>query len=50
MWFRSPKKTSPKLEKLLESFRKAVPPVEHDRVLQKDIAAAAAFVDSWSQN
>lgn len=47
LWFRRPLRTSPFLENLLERFRKAVPPLASDRLLQPDIERAAQFVRSW---
>ena len=44
LWFRLPAKTSPGLEALVDAYRKVVPPVESDRVLQKDIAAGVEFL------
>ncbi|RFN58249.1 histidine ammonia-lyase [Marixanthomonas ophiurae] len=46
--FRRPKKTSPLLESLLESFRKTAPFVEEDRVLANDIHASVAFLQSFT--
>ena len=46
--FRRPKKTSPLLESLLESFRKTAPFVEEDRVLANDIHASVAFIQSFT--
>ena len=46
--FRKPKKTSPLLESLLESFRKTAPFVEEDRVLANDIHASVAFLQSFT--
>ena len=48
MWFRRPAKTSPQLEKILAEFRKIVPPLTTDRLLQPDIAAARTFVSNWN--
>ncbi|PVW13776.1 histidine ammonia-lyase [Marixanthomonas spongiae] len=48
MAFRRPKKTSPLLESLLGSFRKAAPFVEEDRVLANDIHASVAFLQSFT--
>lgn len=48
MEFRRPKKTSPLLEALLESFRKVVPFAAEDRLLANDIHASIAFIQSFS--
>jgi len=48
MEFRRPKKTSPILEALLESFRNVVPFVAEDRLLANDIHAAIAFIQSFN--
>jgi len=46
--FRRPKKTSPFLESLLETYRKVAPFVSEDRVLADDIHASVAFIQSFS--
>ncbi len=47
MWFRKPDRTSPQLELILEKFRKIVPPLTTDRLMQPDIAHARQFVSEW---
>src|SRR5688572_1722236 len=42
--FRKPLKTSPELEKMVDTFRQSVPFVEEDRVLHDDIQKAEKFV------
>jgi histidine ammonia-lyase len=42
--FRRPLKTSPELEKMVDTFRQSVPFVEEDRVLHDDIQKAEKFV------
>ena len=42
--FRRPLKTSPDLEKMVDTFRQSVPFVEEDRVLHDDIQKAEKFV------
>jgi histidine ammonia-lyase len=44
--FRRPLKTSPKLEAILEPFRKAVPFVSEDRVLHDDMIRSVEFLRS----
>tara|TARA_R110001592_G_scaffold162584_2_gene396081 strand:- start:232555 stop:234072 length:1518 start_codon:yes stop_codon:yes gene_type:complete len=39
-------KTSPFLESFLSAFREEVPFIEEDRIIQKDIVKARAFIDS----
>lgn len=46
--FRRPKKTSPYLESLLDSFRQSVPFVDKDRLLANDIHASIAFLQSFT--
>lgn len=46
--FRRPKKTSPFLESLLDSFRQSVPFVDEDRLLANDIHASIAFLQSFT--
>ncbi|MFT5986150.1 MAG: histidine ammonia-lyase, partial [Planctomycetota bacterium] len=46
--FRRPKKTSPLLESLLESYRSTVPFVKEDRLLANDIHASVAFLQSFA--
>jgi len=46
--FRRPAKSSPALEKLMSEFRSKVPAMNADRVLHEDIAAALAFLQSYS--
>jgi histidine ammonia-lyase len=46
--FRRPLKTSPQLEKLVNTFRQSVPFVEEDRVLHDDIQKAEKFVREFS--
>lgn len=46
--FRRPKKTSPFLESLLDSFRQSVPFVDEDRLLANDIHASIAFLQSFN--
>ncbi len=45
--FRRPKKTSPRLEALIDTFRQVVPFIEDDRVLHDDIRKAEAFLRNW---
>jgi histidine ammonia-lyase len=42
--FRKPLKTSPELERFVNTFRKHVPFVEEDRVLHNDIRQAEMFL------
>jgi histidine ammonia-lyase len=42
--FRRPLKTSPYLERMINTFRKQVPFIEEDRVLHDDIQKAEKFV------
>lgn len=44
--FLRPLKTSPALEKVMTAIRKSVPPIEDDRVFQKDILAITEIVKS----
>lgn len=44
--FRRPTKTSPKLEELLQSYRKTVPFLESDRILFNDIHATQNFIST----
>jgi len=46
--FRRPKKTSPFLESLLDSFRQSVPFVDEDRLLANDIHESIAFLQSFN--
>jgi histidine ammonia-lyase len=46
--FRRPLKTSPILEKLVDTFRQSVPFVEEDRVLHDDIQKAEKFVRDYT--
>jgi histidine ammonia-lyase len=46
--FRRPKKTSPFLESILETYRTVVPFVAEDRLLADDIHASVAFLQSFS--
>jgi histidine ammonia-lyase len=45
--FRKPLKTSPELEKMVDTFRQSVPFVEEDRVLHDDIQKAEKFVRDY---
>lgn len=47
LWFREPAQTGTALRPLLAAFRESTPPVQQDRILQKDFAAASHFIDSW---
>ncbi len=42
--FRRPAKTSPVLESILEKYRKAVPPLNGDRILHEDMVRTEAFL------
>lgn len=42
--FRRPAKSSPKLEKLMESFRSLVPALDNDRVMYTEIEASREFI------
>jgi histidine ammonia-lyase len=44
LFFRRPAETSPRLEALLEVYRRRVPPVEHDRVLSADMQETVLFM------
>ncbi|MEK7256201.1 MAG: histidine ammonia-lyase, partial [Bacteroidota bacterium] len=44
MEFRRPGRTSQVLEEILEKYRQAVPPLDYDRVLSKDMAATVDFL------
>jgi histidine ammonia-lyase len=44
LWFRSPLKTSARLQAVLDSYRTMVPPVEQDRFLHADIANGRQFL------
>ncbi len=46
--FRRPLKTSPNLEKLIDTFRQPVPFVEEDRVLHDDIQKAEKFIREFT--
>ena len=46
--FRAPKKSSPFLESLLETYRKDVPFMEEDRILADDIHKTVAFIQSFT--
>lgn len=46
--FRRPSKTSPKLEKMVDTFRQRVPFVEEDRVLHHDLVKAERFIRELS--
>ena len=45
--FRRPQKTSPVLEKMVDTFRQSVPFLEEDRVLHDDIQKAEKFVREY---
>ena len=48
LYFRRPLKTSPKLENMLEQFRRQVSFIENDRVLHDDIVKAVQFIKKVS--
>jgi histidine ammonia-lyase len=48
MHFRKPLKTSPVLEKLLDTFRLRVAFIEADRLLHEDMMKAEAFLKEWT--
>jgi histidine ammonia-lyase len=45
--FRRPLKTSPYLEKVMDTFRAVVPFIEDDRMLYEDIRKAEQFLKTW---
>jgi histidine ammonia-lyase len=47
LWFRKPLQTSAMLQEVIENFRKVVPPLTKDRLMQPDIARAKQFVREW---
>ena len=45
--FRRPLKTSPELEKIVDTFRQSVPFIEDDRILHNDILQAEKFLKAF---
>lgn len=48
LYFREPLKSSPKIEKLVTSFRKVVPVVKEDKLLSDEIKKAIQFLEDYT--
>ena len=46
--FRRPKKSSPKIEKLLIAYRNSVPFIDKDRIIHDDMKASIAFMNEYN--